>query len=156
MCSLGFHPLIIIPHCKLSEASWYNYYHPHFFNVYMDNRILQLHRQSEFYSVGSTVENHIIICRRYRFVCSLCERFAKLLDISHAYSCNHDIECDPSQYNVMYIDSRGKAGNANSMTIGGKLFNVVTSFSNIDNIIICNDLSHDAGVKVTSKNVRQY
>ena len=37
------------------------------------------------------------------------------------------IEYNPSKSSIMYIDSR-KAGNARSMTIGGKLLNVVTVF----------------------------
>ena len=48
----------------------------------------------------------------------------KLLDISHTYGCNYDIEYNPSKSSIMYIDSR-KAGNARSMTIGGKILNVV-------------------------------
>ena len=39
-----------------------------------------------------------------------------------------------------------KAGNAQSMTIGGKILNVVTSFSYLGHII-CNDLSDDADLK---------
>ena len=49
----------------------------------------------------------------------------KLLDFSHTYGCNHDVEFNPSKSCVMYIDSR-KAGNAQSMTIGGKILNVVS------------------------------
>ena len=44
----------------------------------------------------------------------------------------------------MYIDSR-KAGNAQIMTIGGKILNVVTSFS------VCNDLSDDADLKAKTR-----
>ena len=50
---------------------------------------------------------------------------------------------------VMYIDSR-KAGNAESMTIGWKIFNVVTSFSYLRHII-CNDLSDDADLKAKAR-----
>ncbi len=63
----------------------------------------------------------------------------KLLDLSHTYGCNHDIEFNPSKFSVMYIDS-SKAGFAQSMTIGGKTLNGVTSFSYLGHII-CNDLS---------------
>ena len=49
----------------------------------------------------------------------------------------------------MYIDSR-KAGNAQSMTIGGKILNVVTSFSYLGHII-CNDLSDDADLKAKTR-----
>ena len=49
----------------------------------------------------------------------------------------------------MYIDPR-KAGNAQSMTIGGKMLNVVTSFSHLGHIV-CNDLSDDAGLKAKSR-----
>ena len=73
----------------------------------------------------------------------------KRLDLSHAYGCNHDIEFNPSKYNVNYIDSR-KAGNAQSMTIGGKMSNGVTSFS-YPGHIICNDLSNDADLKAKSR-----
>ena len=52
----------------------------------------------------------------------------KLVDLSHTCGCNHDIEFDVSKSSVTYIDSR-KAGNALSMKIGGKMLNVVTSFS---------------------------
>ena len=45
----------------------------------------------------------------------------------------------------MYIDSR-KAGNAQSMTIGGNILNVVTCFS-YPGHIICNDLSDDVDLK---------
>ena len=71
----------------------------------------------------------------------------KLLDLrlSHTYGCNHDIEFNPLKSSVMYIDSR-KAGYAQSMTIGGKTLNTVTSFSYIGHII-CNDLSDDADLK---------
>ena len=49
----------------------------------------------------------------------------------------------------MYIDSR-KAGNAQSMTIGGKILNVVTFFSYLGHII-CNDLSDDADLKAKTR-----
>ena len=45
----------------------------------------------------------------------------------------------------MYIDFR-KAGNAQSITIGGKMLNVVTSFSYLGHIIR-SDLSDVAGLK---------
>ena len=62
---------------------------------------------------------------------------------------NHDIEFNPSKSSAMYIDSR-KAGNVQSMTIGGKILNVVTSFSYLGHII-CNDLSDDADLKAKSR-----
>ena len=49
----------------------------------------------------------------------------------------------------MYIDSR-KDCNARTMTIGGKILNVVTSFSYFGHII-CNDLSDDADLKAKSR-----
>ena len=73
----------------------------------------------------------------------------KLLDLSHTYGCNHDIELNPSKSSVKYIDSR-KAGNAQSMTNGRKRLNVVTSFSYFGHII-CNDLSDDADLKSKSR-----
>ena len=73
----------------------------------------------------------------------------KLLDLSHTSGCNHDIEFNPSKSCVMYIDSR-KAGNAQSMTIGGKMLNVVTSVSYLEHII-CNDISDDADLKATAR-----
>ncbi len=72
----------------------------------------------------------------------------KLLDLSHTYGCNHDIEFNPSESSVMCIDSR-KTSNAQSMTIGGKMLNVVTSFSYRGHII-GNDLSNDANLKAKS------
>ena len=53
------------------------------------------------------------------------------------------------QYSGMYIHSR-KAGHAKSMTIGGKMLNVVTSLSYIGHII-CNDLSDDTDLKAKSR-----
>ena len=73
----------------------------------------------------------------------------KLLDLSHTYGCDHDIEFNPLKSSVTYIDSR-KAGNAQSMTIGGKILNTVTSFSYLGHII-CNDLSDDADLKAKSR-----
>ena len=73
----------------------------------------------------------------------------KRLDISHTYGCYHDIEFNPSKSSVMYIDSR-KARNVRTMTIGGNMLNVVTSFSYIG-YIICNDLSDDADLKAKSR-----
>ena len=73
----------------------------------------------------------------------------KLLDISHTYGCNYDIEYNPSKSSIMYIDSR-KAGNARSMTIGGKILNVVTAFSYLGHII-CDDLSDEADLKAKSR-----
>ena len=67
----------------------------------------------------------------------------------YIYGCNHDIEFNPSKSCVMYIDSR-KAGNAQIMTIGGKILNVVTSFSYLGHII-CNDLSDDADLKAKTR-----
>ena len=61
------------------------------------------------------------------------------------------MEFNPSKSSVMYIDSR-KAGNAQSMTIGGEMLNVVTSFSYLGHII-CNDISDYADLKAT---LRQY
>ena len=55
----------------------------------------------------------------------------------------------PLKSSVMYIDSR-KAGNAQSMTIGGKMMNIVTSFSYLGHII-CNDLADDADLKAKSR-----
>ena len=49
----------------------------------------------------------------------------------------------------MYIDPR-KAGNAQSVTIGGKILNVVTSFSYLGHII-CNDISDDADLKAKAR-----
>ena len=72
-----------------------------------------------------------------------------LLGISHTYGCNHDIEFNPSKSSGMYIDSK-KACNARTMTIGGKILNVVTSLSYLRHSI-CNDLSDDAGLKAKSR-----
>ena len=74
---------------------------------------------------------------------------ASLMDISHTYGCNYDIEYNPSKSSIMYIDSR-KAGNARSMTIGGKILNVVTAFTYLGHII-CDDLSDEADLKAKSR-----
>ena len=73
----------------------------------------------------------------------------KLLDLSRTYGCNHGIEFNPLKSSVIYIDSR-KAGNAQSMTIGGKILNTVTSFSYLGHFI-CNDLSDDVDLKAKSR-----
>ena len=75
----------------------------------------------------------------------------KLLDLSHTYGCNHDIEFNPSKSSVIYIDFR-KAGNGQSMTIGGKMLNVVSSFSYLGHIIY-NDLSDYANLKAKSRHI---
>ena len=79
----------------------------------------------------------------------ICNMKDKLLDISHTYGCNDDIEFNPSKSSIMFIDTR-KAGNAQSMTIGGKILNAVTSFSFLGHII-CNDLSDDADLNAKSR-----
>ena len=119
------------------------------FNVYMDNLSLQLHRQSIGCSVGSTVVNHMLYADDVVLFAPSAKGLQKLLDFSHTYGCNHDIEFNPSKSCVIYIDSR-KAGNAQSMTIGGKILNVVTSFSYLEHII-CNDLSDDADLKAKTR-----
>ena len=122
---------------------------PLLFNVYMDNLSLQLHRQSIGCSVGSTVVNHMLYADDVVLFAPSAKGLQKLLDFSHTYGCNHDIEFNPSKSCVMYIDSR-KAGNAQIMTIGGKILNVVTSFSYLGHII-CNDLSDDADLKAKTR-----
>ena len=102
---------------------------PLLFNVYMD-------RQSIGCSVASTVVNHMLYADNVVLFALSGKGLQKLLDFSHTYGCNHDIEFNPSKSCVVYIYSR-KAGNAQSMTIGGKIFNVVTSFSYLGHII-CN------------------
>ena len=59
------------------------------------------------------------------------------------------LDLSASKSSVMYIDSR-KAGNAQNMTIGGKMLNVDTYFSYLGHII-CNDLSDDADLKAKAK-----
>ena len=107
---------------------------PLLFNVYMDNLSLQLHRHPIGCSVGGTVVNRMLYADDIVLFAPSAKGLQKLLDLSHTYGCNHDIE-----FSVMYIDS-SKAGFAQSMTIGGKTFNGVTSFSYLGHII-CNDLS---------------
>ena len=99
-----------------------------------------------------TVVNHMLYADDIVLFAPSAKGLQKLLDLSHTYDCNHDIEFNPSKYSFMYIDSR-KAGNAQSMTIGGKLLNVVTSFSYFGHIIygLCNDLSDDAELKTKSR-----
>ena len=117
----------------------------------MDNLSLQLHRQSIGCSVGSTVVNHMLYADDVVLFAPSAKGLQKLLDFSHTYGCNHDIEFNPSKSCVMYIDSR-KAGNAQIMTIGGKILNVVTSFSYLGHII-CNDLSDDADLKAKTRHM---
>ena len=107
-------------------------------NVYMDDLSLQLHRQPIGCSVGGTVVNHMLYADDIVLFAPSAKGLQKLLDLSHTYGCNHDIEFNPLKSSVMYIDSR-KAGYAQSMTIGGKTLNTVTSFSYLGHII-CNDL----------------
>ena len=75
-----------------------------------------------------TVVNHMLFADDIVLFAPSAKGLQKLLDLSHTYGCNHDIEFNPLKYSVMYIDSR-KAGYAQSMTIGGKTLNTVTSFS---------------------------
>ena len=145
MCSFGFHSLGIFPHWEWSGGIL----SPLLFNVYMDNLSIQLHRQPMGCSVGGSVVNHMLYADDIVLFAPSAKGFQKLLDISHTYGCNHDIEFNPSKSSVMYIDSR-KAGNAQSMTISGKMLNVVTSFSYLG-YIICNDLSDDANLKAKAR-----
>ena len=130
---------------------------PLLFNIYMDDLSLQLHRQSIGCSVGGTVVNHMLYADDIVLFAPSAKGLQKLLDISHTYGCNYDIEYNPSKSSIMYIDSR-KAGNARSMTIGGKILNVVTAFSYLGHIIceylghiICDDLSDEADLKAKSR-----
>ena len=118
---------------------------PLLFNIYMDDLSLQLHRQPIGCSVGGTVVNHMLYADDIVLFAPSAKGLQKLLDLSHTYGCNHDTEFNPLKSSVMYIDSR-KAGYAQSMTIGGKTLNTVTSFSYLGHII-CNDLSDDADLK---------
>ena len=65
----------------------------------MDNLCLQLHRQSIGCSVGSTVVNHMIYADDVvLFAPSIhAKGLQKLLDFSHTYGCNHDIEFNHSK-----------------------------------------------------------
>ena len=119
------------------------------FNVYMDNLSVQLRRHHIGCSVGGTVVNHMLHADDIVLFAPCSKGLQKLLDLSHTYGCNPDIECNPSKSSVMYIDSR-KAGNAQNMTIGGNMLNVVTCFSYRAHII-CNDLSDDADLKNKSR-----
>ena len=122
---------------------------PLLFNIYMDDLSLQLHRQSIGRSVGGTVVNHMLYADDIVLFAPSAKGLQKLLDISHTYGCNYDIEYNPSKYSIMYIDSI-KAGNARSMTIGGNILNVVTAFSYLGHII-CDDLSDEADLKAKSR-----
>ena len=88
---------------------------PLLFNIYMDDLSLQLHRQSIGCSVGGTVVNHMLYADDIVLFAPSAKGLQKLLDISHTYGCNYDIEYNPSKSSIMYIDSR-KAGNARSVT----------------------------------------
>ena len=147
MCSLGFQSLRFFPHWEWSEAR--GILSPLLFNVYMDNLSVQLHRQSIGCSVGGTVVNHMLYADDIVSFAPSAKGLQKRSDFSHTYGCNRDIEFNPSKYCVLYMDSR-KAGNAQIMTIGGKILNVVTSFSYLGHII-CNDLSDDADLKAKTR-----
>ena len=101
MFSLGFHSLRIFPigngvkqGCILS---------PLLFDVYMDNLSLQLHRNPMGCSVSGTVVNHLIYADDIVLFAPSAKGLQKLLDLSHTYDCNHDIEFNPSKSSVMYI-----------------------------------------------------
>ena len=145
MCSLGFYSLRISPHWEWSEPR--EYIITLTFNVYMDDLSLQLHRQPIGCNVCGTVVNHMLYADDIVLFAPSAKGLQKLLDLSHTYGCNHDIEFNPLKSSVMYIDSR-KAGYAQSMTIGGKTLNTVASFSYVGHRpIICNDLYDDADLK---------
>ena len=99
------------------------YYHPYFL-TFTWNLSLQLHRQPIGCSVGDTVVNHMLYADELVLFAPSATGLQKLLDLSHTYGCNHYMEFNPSKSSVMYIDSR-KAGNAQSMIIGGKMLNVI-------------------------------
>ena len=126
------------PHWEWREAR--GILSPLLFNVYMDDLSLQLHRQPIGCSVGGTVVNHMLYADDIVLFAPSAKGLQKLLDLSHTYGCNLTLKSS-----VMYIDSR-EAGYAQSMTIGGKTLNTVTSFSYLGHII-CNDLSDDADLK---------
>ena len=115
----------------------------------MDILSLQLHRHRIGCSVGGTVVNHMLYADDIVLFAPSAKGLQKRLDLSHTYGCNHDIEFNPSKSSVMCMYSR-KAGNAQSMTIGGKMMNVVTSFSYLGHII-CNDLPDEADLKAKSR-----
>ena len=96
-----------------------------------------------------TNKNHMLYADDIVLFAPSAKGLQKLLDISQTYGCNYDIEYNPSKSSIMYIDSR-KAGNARSMTIGGKILNVVTAFSYLGHII-CDDLSDEADLKAKSR-----
>ena len=70
--------------------------------------------------MGSTVVNHMQYADDVVLFAPSAKGLQKRLDLSHTYGCNHDIEFNPSKSCAMYIDSR-KAGNTQTMTIGGKM-----------------------------------
>ena len=51
---------------------------------------IQLHRQSIGYSVGSTVEIHMLYADTIVLFAPSAKGLQKLLEISHTYGCNHD------------------------------------------------------------------
>ena len=77
----------------------------------MDNLSLQLHRQSIGCTVSGSVVKHMLYADDIVLFAPSAKGLQKLLDLSHTYGCNHDIEFNPSKSSVLYIDS-GKAGNA--------------------------------------------
>ena len=65
---------------------------PLLFNVHMDNLGLQLQRQSIGCSVSGTVVNHMLYADDIVLFAPSAKGLQKLLDLSHTYGCNHDIE----------------------------------------------------------------
>ena len=71
----------------------------------MDDLSLQLHRQPVGCSVGGTFVNHMLYADDIVLFAPSANGLQKLLDLSHTYGCNNDIEFNPLKSSVMYIDS---------------------------------------------------
>ena len=67
----------------------------------MDNLSIHLHKQPIGCSVGGTVINHMLYADDIVLFAPSAKGLQKLLDISHTYGCNHDIEFNPSKSSVM-------------------------------------------------------
>ena len=78
------------PHWELSKAR--TILSPLLYNVYMDNLSIQLRRQSIGCIVSGSVENHTLYADDIVLFAPSAKGLQKLLDLSHTYGCNHDIE----------------------------------------------------------------
>ena len=118
---------------------------PSLFNICMDDLSKKLNRPSIGCSIGNKVVDHMLYADEIVLCAPSAKGLQKLFDVSYAYGCDNDVQCNPLKSVVMYIDSR-KADDANDLTIGGDKLNLVTTFKYLGHII-SNNLSDEADMK---------